>query len=142
MIVNKYNNQAISFIRAVKYYEYLDNNIKLNALDTLIITDGDLSFKEELTPELNNNFNEVYMSNLSFEDSNYIIVLLINNKCTNKCSDKPFSYKSFITPSVYVKDINDIKTLEKIKKELSKINTKKLDKMINLSNNGIYKKKL
>ena len=66
--------------------------------------------------------------------------LLVINKCTNKYENKPFEYKTLAIPNVYTKDLNDVKILEKIKKELSKINIKKLNDMIDFSDTGIYKK--
>lgn len=139
--IDKYSDdQTISFLRAIKYYDHLDTTVKLNVIDTLIITDGKLSSKEEVTPSSFDNYDEVYMSNLTLEDASYVILLLIMNKCTNKYGDKPFEYKTLAIPNVYIKDLNDIKTLEKIRKELSKINTKKINNMIDSSDDGIYKK--
>lgn len=80
------------------------------------------------------------MNDLTLSDANYVIVLLVINKCTNRYEDKPFEYKTLIIPNVYIKDLNDVKILEKIKKELSKINIKKLNDMIDSSDKGIYKK--
>lgn len=139
--IDKYSDdQTISFLRAIKYYDYLDTTIKLNVIDTLIITDGKLSSKEEVTPSSFDNYDEVYMSDLTLEDASYVILLLVMNKCTNKYNDKPFEYKTLVTTNAYIKDLNDIKTLEKIRKELSKINTKKINNMIDSSDDGIYKK--
>ena len=139
--IDKYSDdQTISFLRAIKYYDYLDTTIKLNVIDTLIITDGKLSSKEEVTPSSFDNYDEVYMSDLILEDASYVILLLVMNKCTNKYSDKPFEYKTLVTTNAYIKDLNDIKTLKKIRKELSKINTKKINDMIDSSDDGIYKK--
>ena len=139
--IDKYSDdQTISFLRAIKYYDYLDTTIKLNVIDTLIITDGKLSSKEEVTPSSVDNYDEVYMSDLILEDASYVILLLVMNKCTNKYSDKPFEYKTLVTTNAYIKDLNDIKTLKKIRKELSKINTKKINDMIDSSDDGIYKK--
>ena len=139
--IDKYSDdQTISFLRAIKYYDYLDTTIKLNVIDTLIITDGKLSSKEEVTPSSVDNYDEVYMSDLTFEDASYVILLLVMNKCTNKYNDKPFEYKTLVTTNAYIKDLNDIKTLKKIRKELSKINTKKINNMIDSSDDGIYKK--
>ena len=139
--IDKYSDdQTISFLRAIKYYDYLDTTVKLNVIDTLIITDGKLSSKEEVTPSSVDNYDEVYMSDLTLEDASYVILLLVMNKCTNKYGDKPFEYKTLVTTNAYIKDLNDIKTLEKIRKELSKINTKKINNMIDSSDDGIYKK--
>lgn len=133
-------DQTISFLRAIKYYDHLDTTVKLNVIDTLIITDGKLSSKGDVTPSSFDNYDEVYMSDLTLEAASYVILLLIMNKCTNKYSDKPFEYKTLVTTNAYIKDLNDIKTLEKIRKELTKINIKKLNNMIDSSENGIYKK--
>ena len=139
--IDKYSDdQTISFLRAIKYYDHLDTTVKLNVIDTLIITDGKLSSKEEVTPSSVDNYDEVYMSDLILEDASYVILLLVMNKCTNKYSDKPFEYKTLVTTNAYIKDLNDIKTLKKIRKELSKINTKKINNMIDSSDDGIYKK--
>lgn len=134
------DDQTISFLRAIKYYNHLDTIVKLNVIDTLIITDGELSSKKEVTPSYFDNYDEVYMNDLTLSDASYVIVLLVINKCTNKYGDKPFEYKTLAIPNVYIKDLNDVKILEKIKKELSKINIKKLNDMIDSSDKGIYKK--
>ena len=87
--IDKYSDdQTISFLRAIKYYEHLGTTIKLNAIDTLIITDGELYSEKEVIPTSFDNYDEVYMNDLTLKDSNYVIVLLMMNKCTNKYNDK------------------------------------------------------
>ena len=143
VIIEEYSDdQIISFLRAIKYYDHLGTTIKFNAIDTLIITDGGLSSRKEVNPSSFDNYDEVYISDLTLKDASYVIVLLMMNKCTNKYNDKPFEYKTFVTTNLYVKDLNDIKVLDKLRKELSKINIRKLYNMIDSSDEGIYKKNI
>ena len=40
------------------------------------------------------------MNDLTLSDANYVIVLLVINKCTNRYEDKPFEYKTLAIPNV------------------------------------------
>lgn len=164
MIINKYTDkQKISFLQAIKYFKHCEGTdhidskgnisqiIKLSMFDTLIMTDGILTDTKKISPDKDNKelqkYDEVHMSELTFEKATYVLQILIANRCTNTSNDKPFQYNSENICNLYMKNPNNKEILKNVKNELEKLTKNKVNSKLNYdyenapsSNHGIYNK--